>query len=436
VSLTTRVLIGLAAGFAAGLLLSRSAYATPVVTFLTPFGTIFINLIRMTALPLVASMLVASVGSIGKSRALGRTGARALAIALLLLTIAAAGSAIVAAPVFGRVHVDRAAAEALRAPSTTKLGGSFVPPGEPLPPSPVAQWFIGLVSPNVFKSAVEDAMLPVIVFAVLFALALGRIDDDRRTAVLRFVDGVAQAMQRLVAGILTLAPFGVFALAVPLAARLGLSAISAVGVYIALVVALTVAAVALLLYPLGIVGGRMRPAAFVAFCAPAQAMAFSSRSSVATLPAMLETASRAALPPVIAGFIIPLGASVFRFGAAVAQTVGVLFLARLYGVELSPAQIASVVVTVIFTTFAVPGIPGGSIIAMVPVLASVNLPVEGVGVLLAVDTIPDMFRTTANATGTMTLAAVLRRFSLTSTNIFVEDAAPGGRASGSDIVET
>jgi Na+/H+-dicarboxylate symporter len=176
-----------------------------------------------------------------------------------------------------------------------------------------------------------------------------------------------------------------------------------------LVVSLTVAAAAVLLYPLGIVGGRLSPAAFAAFCAPAQAMAFSSRSSVATLPAMLETASRAGLPPVVAGFIIPLGASMFRFGAAVAQTVGVLFLARLYGVELSHAQIASVVITVIFTTFAVPGIPGGSIIAMVPVLASASLPVDGIGILLAVDTIPDMFRTTANATGTMALAAALRR---------------------------
>ncbi|HEY6211260.1 MAG TPA: cation:dicarboxylase symporter family transporter, partial [Vicinamibacterales bacterium] len=217
------------------------------------------------------------------------------------------------------------------------------------------------------------------------------------------------------------APFGVFALAVPLAARLGYAAVAAVGAYIGLVVSLTVAAVVLLLYPLGIVGGRMRPAAFAAFCAPAQAMAFSSRSSIATLPAMLETATRAQLPPLVAGFIIPLGASVFRFGAAVAQTVGVLFLARLYAVALTPAQLTSVVVTVIFTTFAVPGIPGGSIIAMVPVLAAVNLPIDGIGILLAVDTIPDMFRTTANATGTMTIAAVLRRFSLTTTNTFVDD---------------
>ena len=97
----------------------------------------------------------------------------------------------------------------------------------------------------------------------------------------------------------------------------------------------------------------------------------------------------------------------FRAGAAVAQTVGVLFLARLYAVALTPAQLASIVFTVILTTFAVPGIPFGSIIAMVPVLAAANVPVEGIGILLAVDTIPDMFRTTANVTGSMTLAAVI-----------------------------
>jgi len=401
-SLATRVLIGLGAGFAVGLAIAGSAsiFATTLLAIAGPAGTIFVNLIRMTALPLVASLLVASVGSLGESRALGRTGLRALAIAVTLIAIAAVASAIVAVPVFERVHIDRAAAEALR--------GNTAPPAQ-APASRTAQWFVDLVSPNVLRAAVEDAMLPVIVFAVLFGLAIGRIDRERRSAVLPFVDGVAQAMQRLITGILALAPFGVFALAVPLAARLGFSAIAAVGAYIALVVAVTVAAVVLLLYPLGIFGGKMSPSAFAAFCAPAQAMAFSSRSSVAMLPAMLDTASRAALPPVIAGFIIPLGASVFRFGAAVAQTVGVLFLARLYGVELSTAQIASVVVTVVFTTFAVPGIPGGSIIAMVPVLASANVPVEGIGILLAVDTIPDMFRTTANATGTMTLAAVLRR---------------------------
>ncbi|HEV3141049.1 MAG TPA: cation:dicarboxylase symporter family transporter, partial [Vicinamibacterales bacterium] len=246
-SLTTRVLTGLAAGLAVGLAIDGSASiaATTLLAVITPVGTIFINLIRMTALPLVASMLVASVGSIGESRALGRTGGRALAIALVLLTIAAAGSAVIAEPILDRVQIDRAAAESLRARATTSTRLTFLPPGMPPAPSPAAQWFIDLVSPNVFKAAVEDAMLPVIVFAVLFALAVARIEAERRAAVLRVVDGFAQAMQRLVGGILVLAPLGVFALAVPLAARLGYAVVGAVGAYIALAVSLTVAAVAL-----------------------------------------------------------------------------------------------------------------------------------------------------------------------------------------------
>ena len=166
--------------------------------------------------------------------------------------------------------------------------------------------------------------------------------------------------------------------------------------------ALTIAAALVLLYPLGIVAGKMSPSAFVAFCTPAQAVAFASRSSLAALPAMIESGERANLPPVVARFILPLAASVFRIGAAVAMPVGVLFLARLYGATLSPAQLASVVFTVVLSSFAVPGVPGGSIIAMVPVLAAVNLPIDGIGILLAVDTIPDMFRTTANVTGSLT----------------------------------
>lgn len=359
----------------------------------------------MTVFPLVISMLIASIGSIASSRAIGRAGGRAIAITIVLLTVAAVGSAVVAVPVLSRVQMDRTVAQTLQ-PGPGSAGAAR---GGPAADSRIAQWFIDLVPSNVIRAMNDDAMLPVIVFAVLFALALGRVRDDRRTAVLLVVDGIAETMQRLVAGILEVAPIGVFALAAPLAARLGYAMAGAVAVYIVLVVSLTVAAALVLLYPLGIVAGRMTPAAFASFCAPAQAVAFSSRSSLASLPAMLESVERVGAPPVVAGFIVPLAASVFRFGAAIAQTVGVLFLARLYGITLGAPQLASIVVAVVFATFAVPGIPGGSILAMVPVLRAADVPLDGIGILLAVDTIPDMFRTTANVTGSMALAAALSR---------------------------
>jgi proton glutamate symport protein len=405
VSLTTRVLIALVAGFVIGLALTgvASSVAGPVLAVATPVGTIFVNLIRMTVIPLVVSMLIANVGAMASSASLGRTGVRAAVIAVVLLAIAAVATVLIATPILARLHIDQSAAMALRSPNAA--AGSTATTGTP----GLAQWFVDLVPQNVFKAAADGTMLTVIVFAVLFALALSGIEATNRSAVLRVAKGVAEAMERLVSGILQLAPLGVFALAVPLASKLGLSAASAVLAYIALVVALTIAAAALLLYPLGIVLGGMAPSAFIAFCAPAQAVAFASRSSLAALPAMVESAQQARMPPVISGFILPLAASIFRVGGAVAMPVGVLFLARLYGISLTAPQLASVAFTSVLSSFTVPGIPGGSIIAMVPVLAAVNLPIDGIGILLAVDTIPDMFRTTGNATGMLALAAALRK---------------------------
>src|SRR5262245_6041319 len=159
---------------------------------------------------------------------------------------------------------------ALRGPAVSAAATSTA--AAPASPS-VAQWFVDLVSPNVLKSAVDGAMLPVIVFSVLFGLALAGVAIDRRDALLRVIQGVADTMQRLVGGILELAPFGVFALAVPLASKLGLAAAGAVFAYILLVVLLTILAAGVLLYPLGIVAGGMRPRNFASFSAPAQAVA-------------------------------------------------------------------------------------------------------------------------------------------------------------------
>jgi Na+/H+-dicarboxylate symporter len=363
-------------------------------------GAIFVNLIRMTVVPLIVSLLIATVGSAAASRGLGRAGLIALGIAVVTLVVAAVSSGLVARAALGTLTIDRDAARALAAATGASNAAATAAPS-------IASWLVDLVPANIVKAAADGALLPLLVFSVLFGLALARTEDSRRHPVLRVAEGVAEAMQRLVVAILALAPAGVFFLAVPLAARLGWSAAGAVAGYVGLVVALTIAAVALLLYPLGILAGPLAAPAFVAYCAPAQAIAFASRSSLASLPAMLEAAEEAALPAIATTLVLPLAAAVYHFGAAVAQMVGVVFLAQLYGIALTPLQLASVVVAVVVGTFAVPGIPGGSIVAMVPALSAAGLPIEGVGILLAVDAIPDMFRTTANVTGSLTLAAIV-----------------------------
>jgi len=164
------------------------------------------------------------------------------------------------------------------------------------------------------------------------------------------------------------------------------------------------------LYPAAAWGGGLSLKDFARAALPAQAVAFSSRSSLAALPALIETArDRLHLPEEISGFFLPLATVVFRVGAALGLTVGAVFIGRLYGASISGTQLATIVATAIITSFSIPGIPGGSIIAMVPVLSAVGLPVEGVGILLGVDTIPDMFRTTANVTGQLAAATIVAR---------------------------
>ena len=173
---------------------------------------------------------------------------------------------------------------------------------------------------------------------------------------------------------------------------------------------MSAAFIALVLYPSAVLIGGVPLARFARAAAPAQAVAFSSRSSLAALPATFEGV-RASLgwPEEMVSFFIPLAASMFRVGGAIAQVVAVLFVARLYGVDLAAAQLATIVVTVLATSFTIPGIPAGAIITMTPVLSAAGVPAEGLALLIGVDTIPDMFRTMANVTGWLAAGSVLAR---------------------------
>jgi Na+/H+-dicarboxylate symporter len=406
-SLTVRVLIGLVAGLAVGFVVNASPDLRGVVPWIEPLGSIFINAIRMTVVPLVVASLIVGVAGAPDARAIGRVGWRALALFVVLVLAGAVFGAIIAQPVLTRM-IDPASTAAVRE-GASELAGVAQEGARRLPT--FAQWLIDLVPANPIRAAADGAMLPLIVFSLLFGVALLRLAAERRRSVIAFFEGVSDAMLVLVRWVLVLAPIGVFALAVPLAARMGLAAAGALIGFIVLVSGLSVAFMVLVLYPSTSVVGRVPLGAFARAIAPAQAVAFSSRSSLAALPAMIEAAeTRLRFPPEISRFLLPLSASTFRAGSGVGLTVSVLFVARLYGVDLSVAQMVTLIATVLLTSFSVPGIPNGSIIAMVPVLAAAGIPVEGIGILLSIDTIPDMFRTTTNVTGHMTAAAILARF--------------------------
>jgi Na+/H+-dicarboxylate symporter len=209
---------------------------------------------------------------------------------------------------------------------------------------------------------------------------------------------------------------------------MGAAAARALVSYIAVLSAANTAFTVLILYPAAMLWGRMPLWRFAKAAAPAQAVAFSSRSSLASLPAVYEGAHVGlALPERIYNLFLPLAASAFRVGAVMVPIVGVLFLAKIYGVVLTSWQLATVTVTAVATSLTSPGIPGGGVLVIAPVLASVHVPATGIGILLAVDTIPDMFRTTANVTGWLCVGTILSRGSTGTPKLVAQSALGADR---------
>jgi proton glutamate symport protein len=421
---TLQVLIGLVAGLllGVGVDVSRAPWLLRVPSFVEPIGLVFINAIRMTVIPLVVSSLIVGVAANKDAKAIGRLGGRAIAWFLVALFAAALFSAVCAYPLLARLHIDPEVAATLRLNAAGASKAAMDNAGQ-LPS--FGSWFVALVPVNVIKAGADGAMLPLILFSLAFGFALTRVEQGRREAVAGVFRGIAEAMLVIVGWVLKFAPLGVFALAVPLAARMGLAAAGALIYYIALLSLVSGAFIVLVLYPATVVLGRVSLGRFLRAAGPATAVAFTSRSSLAALPAAIEGArSGLGLPEEIPSFFLPLAASMFRVGAAMAQVVGVLFVARLYGVTLTGSQVATIIVTVVLTTFSVPGVPAGAIIVMAPVLAAASLPVEGIGLLLGVDTIPDMFRTAANVVGWLGVGSILGRTGRAGQVAGREGAAP------------
>ena len=404
-SLTMKVLAALVGGLVAGFAVAASGVPAlqTAAEWIEPLGRIWVNAIRMTVLPLVGSLLV--VGVVGTDvRAVGRIGGRAVLLFVALITFAAILTALVTPPLVARLPANPEAVAALQ--EGLAQAGAAVSQTRVLT---VKEWLVSLVPTNPVGAMAEGAMLPFIIFTLLFALAAARLAPEGRELLTKFFRAVSEAMLVLITWILALAPVGVFALALNLGANMGLAAAGAIVYYVLIHSGLCIVLLASV-YPLAVFGGRLSLREFSGASLPAQAVAFSSRSSLASLPPAVEEArNRLKLPDAINSFLLPLGFSTFRITAPVPMIVGAYFIAYFYGITLEPLHLLTMVVTSVLAAFTVPGVPGGGVIAAMPVLMAVGLPVEGIGILLAVDTIPDIFRTTANVTGVMGAAVVLAR---------------------------
>lgn len=398
-----KALIGLAGGVAAGLAIAAAGW--PILlgagAAVEVAGTVWINAILMTILPLVVSKLFVCIAGGSDLRAVGQAGWRAAAWIVGLLAAAAAVAGLLMPAVFAGLPLDPAAAEALRAGAVSK--GAVAAAAAPLT---LSQWVVSLVPTNAVRAAADNAIVPLLVFFVAFALGATTIAEESRRLLVRFFAAIDAAASAVLGWVVALSPAGVFALGLGLAMRAGAGILTALGYYV-VVSSAALVGFPLLLYLVVFACARTSPARFGRAALPAQIMAFGTHSSMASLPAMLAGAENGlAVSRTGAGFVLPLSLALFKFGAPVWFVSAACFVARLYQVPIDPSHMAAVVIAAFFTSFAVGGVPSGSVVVVAPVLAAAGLPVEAIGLLLAVDPIPNGFRTVANVTGMMAVTAL------------------------------
>lgn len=398
---TLRVVLALVVGLALGIVgaVSDSAALRAITAVIEPIGTLWTNAVRMTVIPLVVALVITGVATTADGRRISRLGVRALPIFLGLL-LASGFFAWLVAP----LALDQLPSDAVAALSTA------VPDTLPVRRMPsLVDRITAMVPANPVQAAAEGAILPLVVFGLIFGFALTRLDAARREPVLGVVQSVADAMLVVVRWVVAVAPIGIFALALGLGDSIGPSSVRLFAHYIATLSGILLAFI-LLLYPFTLLLARVPLRRFAAAAAPAQAIAFSSRSSLAALPVMITSArEQLNATPAVTGFALPLAVSVFRLNVPIAWVVGALFLSKLYGVPLDAGQLVGLVFTATLISFSVPGIPSSSLFLFAPVLVELGLPAEGVGLLIALDVVPDMFKTTLNVTSHLATVAVLNR---------------------------
>lgn len=403
---STRVLVALVAAVAGGVLLGASGNPSLIhaADALAPVGSLWVNAIRMTVIPLVVSLLITGVASASDVKAIGRSGGRSVVVFVLLLIGMAAVVIPLAALLFTllpRLITTRPEVPAGAAEAASQIAGGQA--------QTVAAWLTSLIPSNPIAAAANGAMLPLIVFTLLFALAISRSTPAARAALLGFFRALGDAMLILVRWVILLAPVGIFALMLPLAAHAGAGLVGAIGFYIVAYSLMCVVGT-LLLYPVVAVFGGIGIRRFARAMLEPQLIALSSSSSIAALPALVESAERALkLPTRVTGFVLPLSVSSFKVAAPVSWTVGALFIAWFYGVPLHTTELVTIGIFSVFMAFGAPGVPRGAFIALAPLFIAIGLPVEGIGILIAVDAIPDTLATALNVTGYMASTVVVAR---------------------------
>ena len=400
------VLAGLIAGIVVGELAQSSgdANAIAAVEVLEAFGGLWLNALRMTVVPLVVSLLVVGIASVADTAKTGGLVLRAVLLFTFLIFCAGAYSTAATIGWLNLWPVDRAAADAFIA----SVGGNAVTIAEP--PTFVS-WLQGLAPANPVSAAASDAILQLVVFAVFFGFAAAQLQAALRDQIVHFFRAVSEAMIVIVKWVLLAGPIGVFALATGVGLRAGFAAAGIIAQYVVVVSGVTLG-ITVIAWVLAIIWGRQPIGRFTAAAAPVWAIAASTQSSLASLPAMLDAAlGGMRIPARIADVTLPLAVAVFRFTSPVANLGVCYFVAHLYGLEPTLLQMGAGLVVAYAVSIAAVGLPGqvSFIASIAPICLALGVPTELLGILIAVEIIPDIFRSLGNVTGDLAATSILAR---------------------------
>jgi Na+/H+-dicarboxylate symporter len=391
-NLSYKILIGLVLGIIAGLIGGPGSIGF-TKTWIVPIGTLFINLIKMVIVPVVLASLVVGAASLGDVKKLGRIGLKTI-----VFYLATTALAVTIGIVFALIINP---GSGLSIPANAVFKAKEAPP--------LAQVLINMVPTNPIQALYNADMLQIIIFALFLGVGITMVGPKAKP-VESFFDGLAEVTYKLIDVIMKLAPYGVFALIMPVVAANGPKVLIPLA---KVIVAVYIGCLTHMFLTYGFflsTLGRMNPITFFKGIFPAQLIAFSTCSSAAALPVNLKcTQENLRVSKEVSSFVLPLGATINMDGTAIYQGLCALFVAQVYGIDLTMGQMLIIVLTGTLASIGAAGVPGAGLIMLTLTLQSVNLPIEGIALIAGIDRILDMARTTLNITGDAVATVVVQR---------------------------
>lgn len=399
----TRILIALVAGLVLGILTaewSDHATALRLAEIADPVGTLWLNGLRMTIVPLVVALLVTGIASTAEAARAGRMAAATLAWIVGLMTLSAVMGAVLTPAFLALFPMPAESAVALKAALGSAPAVGAVPP--------FGDIVRALVPTNPIAAAAKDDILPLMIFTLALAFAITRLAPAPRAQLTGLFTALADALVTVIEWVLKLAPVGVFALAYVVGARSGTAAFGALLHYVTIVSAVGIL-VGLVAYPVAAIAGRLPVARFARGVAPVQALAISTQSSLACLPLMLKKSEEMGVREPTAGLVLPMAVALLRVTGPAMNLAVALYVANWFGVTLGPVQWTIAILIAVLTSMGAVSLPGqvSFFTSIAPICIAIGVPVEPLALLVAVETLPDIFRTLGNVQMDVALATAV-----------------------------